>query len=57
MFEFELIITAMKKFAEAINDTMFKTFRYNGTNGNATKIICIVNALLRGSLTFGTGTV
>jgi hypothetical protein len=30
----------MKKVAEAINDKMFKNFRYIGADGNATKIIC-----------------
>jgi hypothetical protein len=35
----EPIIIDVKKVAEAINDAMFKDFRYNGIYGNATKII------------------
>jgi hypothetical protein len=47
-FESELIIIAINKVAEAINDAMLKKFGYNGTVGSATKIIYMhaVNALL-----------
>jgi hypothetical protein len=37
--ESELIIIAMQKVAEEINDAMLKNFKYNGNDKNATKII------------------